>query len=100
MVLSKYRELSFMKRCESSFFIPMGVIGSGLGFAKGADFGIKMADKHRHGKIWRPVTGALLGGMGGGIIGLYWTESLAMIILFDLYQSLRYNSTTEKDKSL
>jgi len=96
MMLSKYRELSFMRRCENSFFVPIGVIGAGLGFAKGADFGIQMGDHHKHGKIWRPVTGALLGGMGGGIIGLYWLESLTMIILFDFYKSIKYSPEKTK----
>lgn len=95
-IRSFYREYHFMKRADSPYFLPVGIMGAGYGCAQGVTKGMSMADRHQHGKIWRPVTGAALGTLTGLCIGLYWIESLCVLVCFDVYQSKRYIDRQER----
>jgi len=82
--------IHFLKRTDNPFFLTGGIIGGGLGFSNGILYGFDMSHKYKHGAIWRPMSGALLGGLFGGVCGIYWIEALGLLFLYDVYQSTKY----------
>ena len=83
------------KKLEKDATAELGALaGSSLGLVAGGSWGVSSAYTNEEGWIWRPFVGTVTGYSAGFLAGLYWPQSVAVIVCTDMYLSkkgIRYS---------